>query len=479
MTVSATAIELSPTETLGSRMRRLVGRLRELPLLFAVLAFVIGSFLVFAQPPGQGLDEAVHFNRVWTLAQGTLVVPIHHGEPGGYIPKCVVDYVGQFGSEATKNVPFSFSQYWQSPPHCSMTPAFSSVGTAATNSPVSYAPSIIAVAVLRGVGASIPVIFFGGRFVTLLGFVALFYLAIRLTPVGRQVFFVLGLLPTTLLVASSYSADPMTISLAALSVALTLRCRLTVDATWRTALALVVVLVGLGLTKPTLFVFAPLVLLVPSNLISRFRRPGLARLVALLIVLGCTGVWYLIVRHAVGAPFPLYGLNSHVQSKFIEHHPIGYLKVLARTFFEGTGENRWIPGFFLSIGYFRKDSVYAPVGLVVVGSVTLFYAYQLQTGAKRLVDHGTRLLALMPVALVLVGILIVETTLYTYGTPVGLPYTQAEGRYFIPFALLLLVTIGVLRQPRVRPRSTRWILLGVALMLVWLVLKIFVHDYTL
>jgi 1-acyl-sn-glycerol-3-phosphate acyltransferase len=60
-----------------------------------------------------------------------------------------------------------------------------------------------------------------------------------------------------------------------------------------------------------------------------------------------------------------------------------------------------------------------------------------------------------------------------------LPYTQAEGRYFIPFALLLLVTIGVLRQPRVRPRSTRWILLGVALMLVWLVLKIFVHDYTL
>jgi len=240
-----------------------------------------------------------------------------------------------------------------------------------------------------------------------------------------------------------------------------------------------VVLVGLGLTKPTLFVFAPLLLLVPTQLISRFRRPAVVRVGALIVVLGCTGVWYLIVRHAVGAPFPLYGLNAHVQSTFIEHHPIGYLKVLARTFFEGTGENRWIPGFFLSIGYFRKDSVYAPVGLVVVGSVTLFYAYQLQAGAKRLVDHGTRLLALMPVALVLVGILIVETTLYTYGTPVGLPYTQAEGRYFIPFALLLLVTVGILREPRIRPRSTRWIVLGVALMLVWLVLKIFVHDYTL
>ena len=72
---------------------RLGGRLKELPFLFAVLAFVVGTFLVLAQPPGQGLDEATHFNRVWTLSQGNIVVPDRNGEPGGEIPQCVTAYL--------------------------------------------------------------------------------------------------------------------------------------------------------------------------------------------------------------------------------------------------------------------------------------------------------------------------------------------------------------------------------------------------
>ena len=52
---------------------------------------------------------------------------------------------------------------------------------------------------------------------TLLGFIAIFCSGHTPDPVGKPVLFVLGLLPTTLLLASSYSADPMAISLAALS----------------------------------------------------------------------------------------------------------------------------------------------------------------------------------------------------------------------------------------------------------------------
>jgi uncharacterized membrane protein len=78
-----------------------------------------------------------------------------------------------------------------------------------------------------------------------------------------------------------------------------------------------------------------------------------------------------------------------------------------------------------------------------------------------------------------VGIVLVETTLFVYGTPVGSLITDAQGRYFIPLLFLLLASIGLLRQPRAQLKSTRWILLGVVVMLVWLVLKIFVHDYSL
>lgn len=457
----------------SGRTRRRV----DLPTAFVALAFVVGTFLVFAQPPGQGLDETVHFNRVWSLAQGDLIAPVHRGSPGDHIPQCVVDYVGRFSAQSTKRSSFDFSDYFRSPTHCSATAPFTGVGTAAANSPVSYLPSIVAVGVLRGVGAPIPVIFFGGRLAGLLGFIVLFWLAMKLTPVGSQVFFVLGLLPATLVLASSYSADPMTISLAALSAALTLRCCLCVDASLRTAGLLFLALVGLGLTKPTLFVFAPLLFLVPGRVLGPLRWPWLVRTAATLVVMAIAGLWYLPVRNVARAPVPIYGLNSHTQTQLIVQHPASYLAVLEHTLFLGSGQIRWIPGFFFSTGYVRADSNYAPIGIVIIGTITLFFAAQLQFGAKR--QARPWVLAWLPVPLFLVGAVLVETTLFVYGTPVGLQFTQAQGRYFIPLAFLLLVTIGVLRKPVVKLRSDRWIAVGVIVMLIWLILKIFVHDYSL
>ncbi len=478
MTVTNPTTGVDRHPTLSARLWQAARRFADLPSAFAILAFLVGSFLVFAQPPGQGLDETAHFDRVWTLSQGSLVVPVHHQTPGDYVPKCVSQYLNTFSAEASKGTPYSFSEYWKSPASCSRL-VFTGVGTASANNPISYAPSLVAVSFLRAIGASLPLIFFGGRFASLLAFIVLFYLAIRLIPIGKQVLFVLGLLPVTLLLAASYSADPMTISLSALAVALVLRCRLSAGASRRTAGLLGMVLVGLCLTKPTLFVFAPLVFMVPDRLIDRMWPPMVMKAGAFAIILGSAGIWYLAVRHETGFPVPLFALNSHVQTRYILDHPFGYIEVLARTFFVGTGEEKWIPGLFFSTGYTRTDNPYAPVGLVVVGSLTLFYAYQLQVGARRVLDHGSRALAWVPIGLMAVGILLVETTLFVYGTPVGALVTDAEGRYFIPLLFLLLASICLLRQPRAQLRSTRWIVLGVVVMLVWLVLKIFVHDYAL
>jgi hypothetical protein len=459
-----------------------IGRtLGNLPLLFAVLAFAFGTFLVFAQPPGQGLDEPAHFYHVWIMAHGTVLAPIHHGAALGSVPHCTVDYLNRFSAQAVKHGPFSFSQYWQSPGRCSSQSVFASLGTTASYGPISYVPAIIAVAILHGIGAPLPVVFFGGRWASLITFIVLFYWAIRTTPVGKQVFFVLGLLPTTLLLASGYSADPMTLALAALSVALTLRCCLSPESDRSTVLLLFVVLLCLCLTKPNLFIFAPLLFLVPERAVGELRYPKLVRSAAVLVILVAAGLWYLAVRHVVGVPVPGLGLDAHAQTQFILHHPIGYLKVLARTFFVGTGQGRWIPGFFFSIGYQRPfaDNIFAPIGVVIVGALTLWYAFQLQLGERRTISRGDRWAAWLPIPLIVVGVLIIETSLFLYGTPVGLPYTLAQGRYFLPIVALPLLTTGLLREPRARPRSTRWIILGTSVMLVWLVLKVFVHDFTL
>ena len=157
-----------------------------------------------------------------------------------------------------------FPSTWQSPHPCSSTPVFGAYGTAAFNAPIAYFPEILAVALLRAVGAPIPLIFFAGRLATLLAFVGIFYLAIRLIPMGKQVLFVLGLFPTTLLLASTYSADPMPIALAVLAISLTLRCRRAEVPDKHAFLYLFLVLAALTLTKPTMFIFAPLLFMVPS-----------------------------------------------------------------------------------------------------------------------------------------------------------------------------------------------------------------------
>ena len=73
---------------------------------------------------------------------------------------------------------------------------------------------------------------------------------------------------------------------------------------------------------------------------------------------------------------------------------------------------------------------------------------------------GALTLAWLPIVMTVVGILLVETTLFVYGTPVGLPVTDAQGRYLYPFVALPLLTIDCFRRERQVPRSTRWIIAG-------------------
>ena len=275
----------------------MTSKLKELPTLYVVLSLAIGTFLVFAQPPGQGLDEVRHFYRVWTFASGAFVDA--HGRAGGPIPQCVSDYMNHFANAASRRAPFSFPQYWQSPHPCIATHVFGSYGTAAFNGPMSYLPSILAVALLRAAGRSSSVDLLRGPTWRLSSSSsASYYLAIRLIPVGKQVLFVLGLFPTTLLLASSYSADPMPIALAVLAVSLALRTRRSEVPDRHAFLFLFLVLAALSLTKPTMFVFAPLLFMVPAPGIGPRRlHPRILQASAAVVVVALAGVWSLVTRH--------------------------------------------------------------------------------------------------------------------------------------------------------------------------------------
>ncbi len=455
-------------------------RIERYPLsrIYVAMALPVGIFLVFAQPPGQGLDEVPHFYRLWTLAHGTLFA--HHG-PGGYgtvVPRCVVDYLQHFATKASQPGPFSISDYWRTPGACSGSEFAPFTNTAVYN-PVAYFPALVATVPLIIAHAPLPLIFFAGRLSTLLAYIAVFCVAVRVAPLGKQVLFVLALLPTSLLLAASISEDPLTISFAVLSVALLLRSLRSRGEDRRVCFCLWLCLLVVALAKPTYFIFALLLLAVPNHVLGNVRHPMLAKLGATTIVLALAAPWWLAVRNVQAAPVPLYGLRPHTQTEFILHHPFSYLAVLARTLFYSSGEIRWLPGFFFSVGYIRPhvgDSIYAPTGLVVIGALTLWYAFGLQLGVPRRLQDGSLAIGL-PIVLTVLGVVLVETALFVYGTPAGLPESAVQGRYFLPLVPLPLVTIAVLREPRTTRSSILWLLLGTMLMLLWLIAKICLHDY--
>src|SRR5580692_9235658 len=82
----------------------IVRKLKDLPTLYVILALTVGTFLAFAQPPGQGLDEIRHFYRVWTFASGSFINA--QGRTGGPIPQCLSVYMNHFANAASARGPF-------------------------------------------------------------------------------------------------------------------------------------------------------------------------------------------------------------------------------------------------------------------------------------------------------------------------------------------------------------------------------------
>jgi uncharacterized membrane protein len=452
---------------------------------FLGLALAVGIFLVFTQPPGQGLDEQNHFLRTWTLAHGAIVAPIVHGRAGGQVPLCITHYFSHFQQYSLSTKAFSIDQYWHVPRACNTTARFTSFDNTALNSPIPYVPTAVIVALLRALGGSLPLVFFGGRLAALLAYVAIAYTAIRIAPVGKQVLFVVGLFPTTLLLASSYSEDTMSISLSMLAVALTLHCCRSANANRRSFLILVAVLAALALAKSTMIVVFPLVFVVPLSVFGESRRPRLQQWCAAGLIVLFAMIWYSIARNISLDSYlpagPGHPLQPHVQQAYVLHHPVGFLVILLRSIFLGQNQYYPVSGYFAAIGYYRptvKDGNFAPLGLVALGTAVLTCSYAAMTGSRRSLSNSERVLAWYPVVLTIAGTLLIEIAFWVYWTPPGWrSILGVQGRYFLALTVFPAITVGIFREPRTPTIFSRFILGGTMIGLVWIVLKVLSHDF--
>lgn len=493
---------------------------------FLIIAIPVGVFLVFAIPAFQGLDEPNHFLRVWTITDGTLVVPAtqygqHSADVGGMraaVPRglirpdmvshgvvvdhCVAAYIAGNFADASRAQPMSPSLSFHTPTGCRTSgDVYEDIDNTAVDSPFAYAPQVLAVAGLRLFGAPLPLIFYGGRLFGLAVYLALAGLAIRIAPRGKGLLFVLALLPMSLQSAATYNADALLLAASLLVVALAIRCGTDEHAGWGMFAALAGTVWLVALCKEPYGLLALLALLVPANRLTsrtvRGRHLG-ARVVTLIkvgvvVVAGLlTAGWYVLgVRgSSLATQYPTHYINQHVQTYTLLHHPTTAVTTIWHTLESTAAQQFTVLSAFLELGFFRNQAggALAPVLVFAVAVVALFVGYQYELAGGRFSGRwssGSAVLRTawlwLPLAVVVgvTGLIYVET--FVRSTPPGAyvldPKDGIPGRYFLPLVAVPMVSVALARGTGSRRVPTGWLVATMVALAVYLVIKVFTRFW--
>jgi uncharacterized membrane protein len=181
---------------------------------FLTIGFIFGTLFLSLTPAFQVPDEVNHFYRTYHIAEGHLGATKHDNRLGGFMPKSVIKaihtHLGIKGSPYTKTS-FKNIQEQLDLPIDDFTPEFVDFPNTALYTPISYAPQALTVAFMKALGIVSPFkLLYLGRFSMLLLWLAAVFYTIKNIPIFPWFFTVVALLPMSVFVNMSVSADVMT-----------------------------------------------------------------------------------------------------------------------------------------------------------------------------------------------------------------------------------------------------------------------------
>ena len=445
---------------------RRVGRdgAHQFAVVVAIMVAVLGVAFALLVPAGAGLDEPMHIARVEQLAEGTvlpqrveieeldtsLVGPAsdryeaYGGETDSALYELIVLGNKTYFSSGER-APFSFPTWEDERLSVSSEMGESSVTwlfpNSAINSPVSYAPYVVAFWVARALTASPLAVVLAMRLAGVATLAATAYACIRLLPVGRRILALIALLPCTLSVNSMVTADLMTLVCATVYFSCLVRM-LWDDSASRVRWAILwASLFGLCLAKVTYAPFGLLLFLLPLTSPTWRSRDSLVRIG----LVGCTSLvaffaWYLVI-HDINTGFMWSGdIDPDAQAAYVAANPLGFLATLLRSIAATD---------VLALG--QTTSYTSLVTTSWMSSLVLGAALVTEAlGLRGVRPHGDaprrRSVVAFSIGVLLVSSLIallVFLALYLQFTAPGAPFVAGvQSRYFLP--VILPVCLGLL-----------------------------------
>lgn len=442
---------------------------RRLALAVALLALVAGVVLALLVPAGAGLDEPMHVARVEQIAEG---VPLPQEVPAEGLETSLVApssdryaaYGGKTDSALYELVARGNRTLYGSSGHAvrltfptwddgrlrvdgqmgegTVTWVFANTSI---NSPLSYAPHVVAYLVATLLTSSPLVVVLAMRLAGVVTYAAGCYLCMRLLPVGRRLFALVALLPQSLCVNSMVTADLMTFLCASVFVSCVLRVL------WRDAAAprdwalMWVSLFGLCLGKVTYAPFGLLLLALPAARASLRSPRSLGVIAAIgLSSLAAFVLWYLVVSDVNTGLMWSADIDPQAQASYVLSDPLAFLGRVA----DGVAGADLLA--LSPASSFNNVFTSSSLGAVCLAAAMLSEASTLRTAGRPdgrvLVVAGASLAAVCAVI-----VLLVYLALYLqFNAPGAAQVEGVQTRYFLPLELpvylaLLILLTGCLR----------------------------------
>lgn len=421
-------------------------------ILFFCSVMIIGSLYVCEYPSIVGIswDDEIHYARTLKLAN------VFDGVYYEADTKIISEYAENIYSHncydlASRNAYMKDVEEVYSQKLISETP----VGTAGIYS-ITYIPSAIGIVIARGLGLNFRHTFMLGKLFNLLIYVLLVTLAIRKTPYGKVLMTVVGMIPTIIFMAASYSYDPWVLGWSLLGYAYFIHviCNSKDDNDKDLIISAICITIGC-LPKAVYFPFVIPLLFVGKEKIKNDHNRVIAKIIVAICILFLVGSYLLpMLIHGAGVGDTRGGdaVNATEQIKFILHHPYQYFMIWLNFIKSYIGVINC--QYLVAFAYAGFGQYY---GIVMAIILSVGILDRIEVSENRIMIKGVTVFSLIMI------MVLVPTALYISFTAVASPtIAGCQYRYIIPVifpALLFSVSDNITNS--INPKLFRLVPSGI------------------
>jgi len=421
-------------------------RISRIEIFLILTLLIFGIPMILLIPPGAGYDEEDHLVRVWEMSAFSFIPGQIRAQEMKY-PKIFRDFA--YRQWTSGIIDADFRQKYSGVSLYERGSVSREIDTKSVYSPALLLPQAL---VMRYFGrpAYMPAlaILHVCRFASLLSYLVLVWLALRLIPFGKWILLVLAVSPMALFQATTISPDAISNGLGFLFIAACLRLTESKEINWRECGSLVFLIFLLFLAKLNLapLVLLPFLLIPPARFAKNGTYPFLLAMTVLLFVVEIAG-WNMVTSRNL-APVLANEANLTAQLRHILGAPFVFLQTVIKdlitngsVYFQG-----WINGY--GYYYWTPPQFASFFFLLSLGSAIL------TDSASHPVNKKLRIALILTF---MAGYFATILSLYVTFTPVGADNVLGvQGRYFIPLVLPLALALSGIAWIRGIP-SHNWI----------------------